>query len=155
MLRYFSLRPLPEVEEVIAAGEANPASRAGQRALAAELTDLAHGRETREHIEAASAALFGRGDLSALPEDILKQATQDVPTERLDPGSSLVDALVATGLCPSKSAARRAIAEGGAYVNNQRVSDAEAVLESDAGLHGRWMLLRRGKRSIAVADLGA
>ncbi len=155
MLRYFSLRPLPEVEEVIAAGEANPASRAGQRALAAELTDLVHGRETREHIEAASAALFGRGDLSTLPEDILKQATQDVPTERLDPGSSLVDALVATGLCPSKSAARRAIAEGGAYVNNQRVSDAEAVLENDAGLHGRWLLLRRGKRSIAVADLGA
>jgi tyrosyl-tRNA synthetase len=154
MLRYFSLRTLTEVEEVIAAGLANPASRAGQRALAAQLTDLVHGRHTREHVEAASAALFGRGDLTALPEDIVKQATKDVTTERVDPGSTLVDALVDTGLCPSKSAARRAIAEGGAYVNNQRITDAEAVLDAGEALHGRWLLLRRGKRSIAVADLG-
>ncbi|MCU0295740.1 MAG: tyrosine--tRNA ligase [Candidatus Nanopelagicales bacterium] len=154
MLRFFSLRPVSEVEEVIAAGEANPASRAGQRALAAELTDLVHGVENREHIEAASAALFGRGDLAALPETIWRQATEDVPTTAVSVGATVIDALVATGLCDSKSAARRAIKEGGAYVNNQRASEQEANLDSSLALHGRWVLLRRGKRSIAVADLG-
>ncbi len=153
-LRFFSLRPLVEVEAVIAEGQARPASRAGQRALAAELTDLVHGRRTREHIEAASAALFGRGDLRALPEDIWRQATLDVPTVPVDTGSPIVDALVAAGLCESKSAARRALKEGGAYVNNERVSDPESVLSDEHALHGRWILLRRGKRSIAVAALG-
>jgi tyrosyl-tRNA synthetase len=152
MSRYFSLRPLAEVNEGLAAWEQAPGTRSAQRALAAELTDLVHGRSTREHIEAASAALFGRGDLAALPEDIWRQATEDVPTAALAPGSTVVDALVATGLSASKSAARRAVAEGGAYVNNVRASDPDAVLGGDA-LHGRWLLLRRGKRTIAVADL--
>jgi tyrosyl-tRNA synthetase len=154
MLRYFSLRPLPEVEQIIAEGEENPARRISQRALAAELTDLVHGRQTREHIEAASAALFGRGDLAALPEEILEQATQDVPTVKAQPGSPVVDAFAATELCASKSAARRAVAEGGAYLNNARVTDVDAVLDSGEALHDRWVLLRRGKRSIAVVDLG-
>lgn len=154
MLRYFSLRPGAEVEHVIAQGLEKPASRAGQRALAAELTDLVHGRDAREHIEAASAALFGRGDLRVLPTEILQQATEDVPTQAVEAGSTLVDALVSTGLCASKSAARRAITEGGAYVNNERISDPEATLDANAALHGRWVLLRRGKRSIAVAEVG-
>jgi tyrosyl-tRNA synthetase len=153
MLRYFSLRPLVEVEDTIARWEAAPATRSAQRALAAELTDLVHGQTTREHVEAASAALFGRGDLTALPADIVRQATEDVPTAAVSEGCSLVDALVATGLSASRSAARRAIAEGGAYVNNERVDDVEAVLLGDRALHGRWLLLRRGKRTIAVVDL--
>jgi tyrosyl-tRNA synthetase len=153
MLRYFSLRPLPDVERVIAEGERRPASRAGQRALAAELTDLVHGRETREHIEAASAALFGRGNLEELPDDIVRQATQDVPTVQLAADTSVVDAFLAAGLCDSKSAVRRAIKEGGAYINNQRVSDGETALPADRALHGRWLLLRRGKRSIAVVQV--
>jgi tyrosyl-tRNA synthetase len=151
-LRFFSLRPLPEVEKIIAEGHAHPASRTGQRALAAELTDLVHGTQTREHIEAASAALFGRGDLHGLPEHILRQATEDVPTEQMDTGISVVDALVLTGLCASKSAARRAIAEGGAYVNNERVTEVDATLDSATALQGGWWLLRRGKRSIAMAE---
>jgi len=155
MLRYFSLRPLSDIEQVIAEGLENPARRGPQRALAAELTDLVHGRQAREHIEAASAALFGRGELAGLPEDIWRQAVQDVPTVQLTEGAALVDALVATGLTPSKSAARRAIGEGGVYVNNARVQDVDALLESDRALHGRWMLLRRGKRSIGVARLHA
>ncbi|HQR81232.1 MAG TPA: tyrosine--tRNA ligase [Actinomycetota bacterium] len=154
LLRYFSLRPLAEVETVIAEWQQRPATRAAQRALAAELTDLVHGQQAREHIEAASAALFGRGDLAALPEDIWRQATEDVPTAPVPAGAPLVEALVATGLCESKSAARRAVKEGGAYVNNVRAGDPEATLPADAALHGRWVLLRRGKRSIAVADLG-
>jgi len=155
MLRYFSLRPLAEVEQIIAEGQQNPARRSSQRALAAELTDLVHGRQTREHIEAASAALFGRGDLAALPEEILEQATQDVPTVSVEPGAALVDVLMSTQLCASKSAARRAISEGGAYVNNERAGDVEAVLDATEALHGRWFLLRRGKRSIAVVDMHA
>ncbi|MBK9436333.1 MAG: tyrosine--tRNA ligase [Micrococcales bacterium] len=153
MLRYFSLRPLPDIEQVIAEGERRPASRAGQRALAAELTDLVHGRETREHIEAASAALFGRGDLQVLPAQILRESTQDVPTVGLPAETSVVDAFLAAGLSDSKSAARRAIKEGGAYINNERVSDGETALPADRALHGRWLLLRRGKRSIAVVDV--
>jgi len=153
MLRYFSLRPLPDIEQVIAEGGHRPASRAGQRALAAELTDLVHGRETREHIEAASAALFGRGDLQVLPAQILRESTQDVPTVGLPAETSVVDAFLAAGLSDSKSAARRAIKEGGAYINNERVSDGETALPADRALHGRWLLLRRGKRSIAVVDV--
>ena len=153
MLRYFSLRPLPDIEQVIAEGERRPASRAGQRALAAELTDLVHGRETREHIEAASAALFGRGDLQVLPAQILRESTQDVPTVGLPAETSVVDAFLAAGLSDSKSAARRAIKEGGAYINNERVSDGETALPADRALHGRWLLLRRGKRSIAVVEI--
>ncbi len=153
MLRYFSLRPLAEVEAIISEWEQRPASRSAARALAAELTDLVHGTLTREHIEAASAALFGRGDLHALPAEILQQSTADVPSAQLAAGTALVDALVATGLCPSRSAARRAISEGGAYVNNDRVTDAEATLDDTAALHGRWLLLRRGKRTIGVVDL--
>jgi tyrosyl-tRNA synthetase len=154
MLRYFSLRPLPDIEQVIADGLERPALRGPQRSLAAELTDLVHGRQAREHIEAASAALFGRGELAGLPEDIWQQAVQDVPTVQLPSGAALVDALVETGLTTSKSAARRAIGEGGVYVNNERVQDVDAALESDRALHGRWMLLRRGKRSIGVVYLG-
>ncbi|MGB3013307.1 MAG: tyrosine--tRNA ligase [Candidatus Nanopelagicales bacterium] len=153
MLRYFSLRPLPDIEQVIAEGGHRPASRAGQRALAAELTDLVHGRETREHIEAASAALFGRGDLQVLPAQILRESTQDVPTVGLPAETSVVDAFLAAGLSDSKSAARRAIKEGGAYINNERVSDGETALPADRALHGRWLLLRRGKRSIAVVEV--
>jgi tyrosyl-tRNA synthetase len=153
MLRYFSLRPLEEVEQVIEQWEQRPAGRSAQRALAAELTDLVHGQPVREHIELASAALFGRGDLAGLPEDIWQQATQDVPTVQVAIGSGLVDAFMAAGLAPSKSAARRAVSEGGAYVNNVRVTDAEAVVALDQALHGKWLLLRRGKRSIAVAEL--
>ena len=152
-LRLFSLRPLSEVDEVLSEWEQRPATRAAQRALAQELTDLVHGREIREHIEAASAALFGRGDLSALPAEIIEQATAEVPTAVVAPGSSVVDALVATALCESKGAARRAIAEGGAYVNNVRVADADDVIEATSALHGRWLVLRRGKRNLALAEL--
>ena len=153
MLKFFSLRPLPEIDQIIEQWQEKPAGRAAQRALAAELTDLVHGEQTRKDIEAASAALFGRGELQDLPADIVAQATHDVPTETMQPGTPVVDALVATGLCESKSAARRAISEGGAYVNNERVTTADAVLEPAAALHGKWLLLRRGKRSIAVAEL--
>lgn len=152
-LRLFSLRPLAEVEGVLAEWEQRPATRAAQRALARELTDLVHGRETREHIEAASAALFGRGDLAGLPAEILQQATADVPTAQVASGTTVVDALVATGLCESKGAARRSIAEGGAYLNNERVTDVEAGLDGSQALHGRWVLLRRGKRNLALATL--
>lgn len=152
-LRYFSLRPLAQVQATILEWEQRPAGRGAQRALAAELTDLVHGKQTREHIEAASAALFGRGELHTLPDEILQQATADVPSAELPAGTPLTEALVATGLSPSKSGARRAIAEGGAYINNDRVQDPDATLDPAQALHGRWLLLRRGKRTIAMVEL--
>ena len=81
------------------------------------------------------------------------ESTQDVPTVGLPAETSVVDAFLAAGLSDSKSAARRAIKEGGAYINNERVSDGETALPADRALHGRWLLLRRGKRSIAVVDV--
>lgn len=153
LVKYFSLRPLAEVEQLLVDSAARPSARIAHRALAAELTDLVHSVDVREHIERASAALFGRGDLQAVPLEIWQQAVRDVPSWTVPTGSpSVVDALVGTGLCGSRSAARRAIAEGGAYVNNQRVLDEDAVLEVGDWLHGRWALVRRGRRSIAVAD---
>lgn len=88
-----------------------------------------------------------------LPAQILRESTQDVPTVGLPAETSVVDAFLAAGLSDSKSAARRAIKEGGAYINNERVSDGETALPADRALHGRWLLLRRGKRSIAVVDV--
>lgn len=152
-LRLFSLRPLAQIEGVLSEWEQRPATRAAQRALAQELTDLVHGRETRDHIEAASAAVFGRGELNALPAQILQEATADVPTAEVSPGTTVVEALVTTGLCGSKGAARRSIAEGGVYLNNERVTDADAVVDASCALHSRWVLLRRGKRNLALATL--
>lgn len=153
-LRLFSLHPLAQIEQVIEQWEQRPATRAAQRALAQELTDLVHGRDTREHVENAAAALFGKGDLAALPAQILQQATADVPSAAVAGGTALVDALVATGLTESKGAARRAITEGGVYVNNERVTDVDTVLDAGAALHDQWLLLRRGKRNLALVQLG-
>src|SRR5699024_5442586 len=103
----------------------------------------------------ASQALFGRGALASLDEGTLAAALAEVPcttTGREIP--SVVDLLVATGLSPSRSAARRTIAEGGAYLNNRKVVDPEAVPEADDPLYGRFLVLRRGKRSIAAVVIG-
>ncbi len=158
-LKVLSFRSREEIEELEKAVDERPAARAAQRALAEELTALVHGREQRDAVTAASLALFGRGSLEELDAATLGAALAEVPTVsvRLDDGAgmpSVVELLADSGLCPSRSAARRAVEEGGAYVNNVRVEDTDARPAWPDLLAGRWLLLRRGKRNLAAVDVG-
>jgi tyrosyl-tRNA synthetase len=105
---------------------------------------------------AASQALFGQGDLRALDERTLAAALAEVPSVALESAQALpavADLMAAAGIVPSKSAARRAIAEGGAYLNNEKVTEQDAVPRPGDLLHGRFLVLRRGKRTVAGAEV--
>ncbi len=152
-LRYFSFRSREEIEELEKATAERPAARVAQRALAEELTALVHGeREAREAV-AASQALFGRGSLDELSADTLRAALAEAGLVRLGELPPVAVLLREAGLVGSLNEARRAINEGGAYVNNERVSDAEATVPESALLHGRFLVLRRGKRTFAGVEL--
>jgi tyrosyl-tRNA synthetase len=152
-LRTFSLRSRAEIEELEAAVEQRPAAREAQRALAAELTTLVHGAHECAAAIAASAALFGRGELADLDEATLAAALSEtgVVTIATDPLPGILEVLIATELVDSRSAARRAVVEGGVYINNTKVTDPDAVLAPADLLHGRWVVVRRGKRSVMGA----
>lgn len=157
LLRTFSMRPLSELDQLIIESEREPHRRHGQRALAAELTDLVHGPGETRAVEGASTALFGRGDLRDLDAATLTAALREAPHVELPgadaTGLSLADLFVRSGLVESKGAARRAASEGGAYVNNERVTDLEASASQVSLLAGGWIVLRRGKRSVGGARL--
>jgi tyrosyl-tRNA synthetase len=145
-------------EQILALDEdtrERPHLRAGQRALAKELTGLVHGSEQTGRVEAASAALFGKGDLAELDAETLGAALHETPHVQVPAGElpMLVDLLAATELSQSKSAARRAVTEGGAYLNNVRLTDAEYRPTPADLVHGRWLVLRRGKRSVAGVEV--
>ncbi|MFF7991914.1 tyrosine--tRNA ligase [Kitasatospora xanthocidica] len=152
-LRIFSFRSKEEIEELERETVERPAARLAQRALAEELTTLVHGAEQYERAVAASKALFGQGDLADLEAPTLAAALAEVPKAEVAELQPVVDLLVAVGLAPSRSAARRTIKEGGAYLNNVKVTDEEAVPTEADLLHGRWLVLRRGKRNLAAAEL--
>lgn len=150
-LRWFTFLSADELAELEDATASRPHERAAQRALARELTTLVHGQAATESVEHASGALFGRGELDRLDETTLAAALRETSVAELAPGGpdGIVDLLVATGLSASKGEARRTIAEGGVSVNNARIdSEAWAASSSDF-LHGRWLVLRRGKRNVA------
>ena len=152
-LRLFTFLPPEEIEELEKSVAERPHLRAGQRRLAEELTTLVHGRRHTEQVIAASAALFGRGDLHDLDAGTLEAALAEVPhaTVRLDERPTVVDLLVATGLAESRGAARRTVGEGGAYVNNAKVPDEQWTPGEQDLLPGRWLVVRRGKRHLAGA----
>jgi tyrosyl-tRNA synthetase len=153
-LRYFSFRPRPEVEDLEKATAERPAARLAQRALAEELTTLVHGAEEARQAVAASQALFGRGSLDELGPETLRAALSEAGLlEVRGEIPSVATLLKDSGLVASLNEARRAIAEGGAYVNNERVSDVDAVVPAQALLHGRFLVLRRGKRTFAGVEL--
>ncbi len=143
-------------EEIAALEEAvrdRPAARQAQRALAAAVTTLVHGADATARVVAASQALFGRGDLTALDEATLGAAVAELPRAVVGPEPvEVVDLLAAAGLVAGKGAGRRAIAEGGVSVNNVRVTAEDALLTDEMLLHGRYAVLRRGKRTLAVAE---
>ena len=158
-LRLFTFLDRGQVEALEAATRERPAARQAQRALAREVTTLVHGAAAADAVEAASAALFGRGALADLPPGVLAQAVSELPRTTVAPGErpSVAAVLAATGAVPSLSAGRRAVAEGGAYVNNVRVpvppGSEDALLDPEAALQERWWVLRRGKRTLGVVEL--
>jgi tyrosyl-tRNA synthetase len=156
-LPLYSERPAEEVEALIAESVERPAGRAAQRALAEELTLLVHGPDELRQAEAAGRALFGRDDLGALGADTLGAALEEAGSVTVSGEVPTIAALLQqTGLVSSLSEARRTVKEGGAYLNNERVTDAEAAPDESAWLPGGWLVLRRGKRSIAgVRRVGA
>ena len=156
-LRVFSFRSHDEIEALEAAVHERPEAREAQRALAEEVTALVHGSAAAAGAAEASRALFGQGDLASLDAATLEAAFADLPRASVASGNglpSVLDLLVASGLSESRGQARRTLAEGGAYVNNARVTDPAAVPDSADLLAGRWLLLRRGKRNLAVAEVG-
>jgi tyrosyl-tRNA synthetase len=150
-LRQFTFVSLEEIAALEAEHHDKPGLRAAQRRLAAEMTTLVHGEAETAAAELASRALFGRGELGDLPEATLAAALREAGAVELSASDAptIVDALVASGLVDSRSAARRAVQEGGAYVNNERVSDPDLALTGDALLYNTWAVIRKGKRSIS------
>jgi len=155
-LRVFSFRPRDEIEALEASVAERPDAREAQRALALEVTELVHGTEAAAGAAAAGRALFGDGDLAALDAATLEAAFADLPRAEIGASNgipSVVDLLVSSGLSESRGQARRTLGEGGAYLNNRRVTDPAAVPDRSDLLGGRWLLLRRGKRHLAVAEV--
>ncbi|GAB3548595.1 tyrosine--tRNA ligase [Actinopolyspora lacussalsi] len=154
-LRLFTFLERAEIEELELATAERPQQRLGQRRLAEELTTLVHGATATEQVAAASRALFGGGDLNLLNADTLESAMAEVPTARLrlSDEPTIVDVLVESGLVTGRKAARRTIAEGGAYVNNAKVLDDTWAPSMADLLHGTWLVVRRGKRHTAGVEL--
>ena len=156
LLRVFSFRSHEEIEELEARAASEPEGRLGQLALAGELTALVHGDDAAGEAIAASRALFGDGDLTRLDARTLAAAVAEVPRTTVAPADGLpplIDLAVACGLFESRGAAKQAIAQGGVYANNQRVTDGAATPTRDDLLHGRWLLLRRGKKTLAAVEV--
>ncbi|MDV8001710.1 tyrosine--tRNA ligase [Rhodococcus sp. IEGM 1408] len=150
-LRWFSFLGREEIDELEQLTQDKPHMRAAQKRLAEEMTTMVHGVAATESVLAASLALFGRGELGGLDEATLAAALEDAGAVDVEPDAprTIVDLLAASGLSESKGAARRAVGEGGAYVNNERISDPEWQPAPGDLLHGTWLVLRRGKKSFA------
>jgi tyrosyl-tRNA synthetase len=158
-LKIFTFLPLAEIAELERAQAADPASRAGQRKLAFEVTALIHGQAVAQGVASASRVLFG-GGVEELTPEALPHLASAVPTTHISAaalaaGLPLLETLVASGLARSKGAGRTLIAQGGLYVNDRRWTDPEQQLTAAAALFGRAILLRAGKRSYHLLLAGA
>jgi len=150
-LRWFTFLTQEELAELQQAVDERPHAREAQRRLAQEMTNLVHGKDATHAVELAAQALFGRAELTELDEGTLAGALSETTIAEIgaDDSRTIVDLLVASGLVESKKAARRAVNEGGAYVNNQRITSDEWQPTNEDLLHGRWLVLRRGKKNFA------
>jgi tyrosyl-tRNA synthetase len=159
LLRVFTFRSREEIEELERQVREKPAARAAQHVLAEDVTTLVHGAEECAKAVAASRALFGQGDLAELDEPTLAAALAEVPSMTVQPTMSglptVVDLMTGTGIVESKSAARRAIAAGGAYLNNRKVLNEEAEPDRADLLHGRFLVVRRGKRTVGGVEVAS
>ncbi|HEY4461204.1 MAG TPA: tyrosine--tRNA ligase [Streptosporangiaceae bacterium] len=159
LLRVFTFFSREEIEDLERQTAEQPRARAGQRALAEHVTTLVHGEEATHRVIAASRALFGQADLWDVDPQTLADAVREVPHAEVrlpsdaDGLPPVVDLLALTGIVPSKSAARRAIAEGGAYLNNRKVTSEDAIPAPDDLLPGGYLILRRGKRTAGAVQV--
>lgn len=149
-VKIFTFASRNEVEVLEKEVAENPGARSAARFLARDVVARVHGSAAMEKVEAVSKALFGQGDLAAVDGATLATAAQTLPHTAFTEGMLLLDALALSGLCDSKSAARRLIKEGGAYVNNERVTDESAILEKGQLIRGNLILLRKGKRELGA-----
>lgn len=158
LLRSFSFKSHDELNQLFESLQTNPGAREAHRALARELTALIHGETETMKVEAAAKALFGQGELSDLDLETLSGALSELPRTTIVHGAPIptwVDLIVATGLVESKSAARRIIKEGGAYLNNQKISGEDFAPSAESLLHGRFFVLRKGKRDLAAVEISS
>ncbi|WP_394280619.1 tyrosine--tRNA ligase [Corynebacterium sp.] len=150
-LRWFTFLTKEELEELALEVAERPFKREAQKRLAREMTDLVHGPEATKAVELASQALFGRAELADLDEKTLASAVSETEVLEINAGDdrTIVDLLVGSGLVDSRGNARRAVKEGGAYVNNQRIESEDWTPSAEDLLHGSWLVLRRGKKNFA------
>jgi len=155
-LKVFSFKSHEEITALENAHKENPGLREAHRALARELTALVHSQATTDRVEAAAKALFGQGDLTELDEETLAGALAELPRTTVSKNEAIptwVDLLAATGVVDSKSAARRIVKEGGAYLNNEKISGEDFAPQKSDFLCGKYAVLRKGKRDLAAVEL--
>ncbi len=156
LLRTFTFLPREEIEALEARHAEKPFLREAQKVLADEVTTLVHGAEETVQAKAAAQALFGGGDLTPLSGATIAAALEEAGSVEVDGADGIpgiVDLLTLSGLAASKGEARRTVAEGGVYLNNERVEDAELVPTSGDLIDGSWLVLRRGKKRFAGVRL--
>lgn len=156
LLKVFSMKDRSEIERLIAAHNTNPGAREAHRALAQEMTTLIHGAKMAKAVEEAAKALFGQAELGELDLKTLDSALAQLPkttVKKGEPFPTWVDLLAATGVVESKSAARRIVKEGGGYLNNKKVESEDFTPSKSDLLHGKYLLLRKGKRELAAVEV--
>ena len=156
LLKVFSMKSRAEIEELIESVKTDPGARQAHRELAREMTTLIHGAVMAKKVEEAAKALFGQGEISDLELSTLDAALGQLPKTTIKKGDafpSWIELLVATGVVDSKSAARRIVKEGGAYLNNKRVESEDFTPSKSDLLQGKYLLLRKGKRDLAAVEI--
>jgi len=156
LLKVFSMKSRAEIEQLIEAVKTDPGARQAHRELAREMTTLIHGAGMAKKVEEAAKALFGQGEISDLELSTLDAALGQLPKTTIKKGEafpSWIELLVATGVVDSKSAARRIVNEGGAYLNNKRVENEDFTPSKSDLLQGKYLLLRKGKRDLAAVEI--
>lgn len=156
LLKTFSFKSRSELEALFESLKTNPGAREAHRELAREVTTLLHGADQAQKVEAAAKALFGQGEIRDLDIETLKSALAELPKSRIKKGEEIpswVDLVTSSGVVESKSAARRVIKEGGAYLNNEKISGEDFTPKSSDLLHGQFLLLRKGKRDLVAVEI--
>jgi len=156
LLKTFSFKSRSELEALFESLKTNPGAREAHRELAREVTTLLHGTDQAQKVEAAAKALFGQGEIRDLDIETLKSALAELPKARIKKGEEIpswVDLVTSSGVVESKSAARRVIKEGGAYLNNEKITGEDFTPKSSDLLHGQFLLLRKGKRDLVAVEI--
>ena len=156
LLKTFSFKSRSELEALFESLKTNPGAREAHRELAREVTTLLHGADQAQKVEVAAKALFGQGEIRDLDIQTLKSALAELPKTRIKKGEEIpswIDLVTSSGVVESKSAARRVIKEGGAYLNNEKISGEDFTPKSSDLLHGQFLLLRKGKRDLVAVEI--